>query len=329
MPETEYVYDEEGFVYQMNQSVETESHKLIENFMLVANQFVAEKLTEVAPVAMYRVHELPDMEKLERLGILLSSYGISLQFRETLNLSLQHLLKSFPDETYHRVFDRLVLRSLKKAKYTAEHLPHFGLATETYTHFTSPIRRLCDLVVHHLCKKYIIHSTQTEFTRKQIINYSSIASEKELIADESEREIERVMNAIFMKKHVGEVFEGIIVGMNSSTLFVQLNKLPISGVLKIIQLPKGKWVYNDKAQRYMNDRTGVFFQLMDTVNVQVTQVSDDVYFDLVDEAKSHMHHVSLLTPEVTSRKRDKGRSGNKRSYSSRKRKSNEKTNRHI
>jgi ribonuclease R len=304
LPETEYVYDEAGFVSHMNQSIETESHKLIENFMLVANQFVAEKLTALAPVVMYRVHENPDMEKLERLGILLSAYGLSLNFRESLNLSLQALLRSFPDETYHRVFDRLVLRSLKKAKYTVEHLPHFGLAIDTYTHFTSPIRRLCDLVVHHLCKKYVIHSNETEFTKKQMLNYSSIASEKELIADESEREIEKVMNAIFMKEHLGDVYDGIIVSMNSSSLFIQLNNIPISGVLKVAQLPKGKWVYHDTYMRYLNEITGEFFQLMDTVRVQVMQVSDDVYFEYVNETDSHQHHVSSLTPTATFQKRN-------------------------
>jgi ribonuclease R len=329
LPETEYVYDEEGFVYQMNQSVETESHKLIENFMLVANQYVAEKLTDLAPVVMYRVHENPDMDKIERLSILLSAYGLNFHIRENMNLSLQYLLKSFPDETYHRVFDRLVLRSLKKAKYTIERLPHFGLAIETYTHFTSPIRRLCDLVVHHLCKKYILHSSNSDFNRKQITNYSAIASEKELVADESEREIERVMNTIFMKNHLGETFEGIIVSMNSTSLFIQLNKLPITGVFKVTQFPKGKWNYNEKAQRYLNERTGVFFQLMDTVIVQVMQVSDDVYFELIDENKNHLHHVSLLTPKVTFPKRNQERSKNKQSFSSRKRKINEKTNRHF
>ncbi len=318
LPETEYVYNEAGFVHQMNQSIETESHKLIENFMLIANQFVAEKLTAMAPVVMYRVHELPDMEKLERLSILLSAYGLNLKFKESLNLSLQSLLLSFPDEMYHRVFDRLVLRSLKKAKYTVEHLPHFGLAIETYTHFTSPIRRLCDLVVHHLCKKYVIHSSNTEFNKKQLIIYSNIASEKELIADESEREIEKVMNAIYMKEHIGEVYDGIIVGVNSSSLFIQLNDIPISGVLKVLQLPKGKWVYHDTYMRFQNERTGDFFQLMDTVRVQVTQVSDDVYFDYINEQDTHKHHVSALTPNTTFQKR-KPNNRQQGSYSQQKR----------
>ena len=303
LPETEYVYDEEGFVHQMNQSVETESHKLIENFMLVANQYVAEQLNSLSPVTMYRVHELPDMEKLERLSILLSAYGLSLNFRQDLNHSLQYLLMSFPDDTYHRVFDRLVLRSLKKAKYTVEHLPHFGLAINTYTHFTSPIRRLCDLVVHHLCKKYILHTSDYNFNRKQITHYAAVASEKEIIADEAEREIERVMNSIYMKKHVGEVFDGMITGMNSSSIFVQLNALPISGVIKISQLPKGKWIFNDTCMRYQNDRTNSYFQLMDTLSVQVMQVTDDVYLELVNESVTHKHHVSPLTPKVTFKKR--------------------------
>jgi len=329
LPETEYLYDAEGFVHQMSQSVETESHKLIENFMLVANQYVAEKLTQLAPVVMYRVHELPDMEKLERLSILLSYYGLSISFRESMNRSLQDLLLSFPDETFHKVFDRLILRSLKKAKYTVEHLPHFGLAIETYTHFTSPIRRLCDLAVHHLYKTYVLKSAQHHFTIKQVIQYSAIASEKELLADEAEREIERVMNRIYMKGHLGEIYDGIVVGTNSSSIFIQLDKIPISGVLKVSQLPKGRWNYTDEGKRFLNERTGDYYQLMDSVRVRVIQVADDVYFDLVDDNNGHKHHVSGLTPKPVFQKRksDYRKQGGK-SYG-RKRKLNEKTYRHL
>jgi ribonuclease R len=311
LPEIEYVYDEMGFVHQMNQSVETESHKLIENFMLIANQYVAERLTALAPVTLYRVHEIPDKEKLEKLATLLSAYGIGMNFQRNLNFTLQNLLTSFPDEIYHRVFDRLVLRSLKKAKYTVNHLPHFGLAIDTYTHFTSPIRRLCDLVIHHLCKKYILHSTDYVLNRRQLITYATVASEKELLADESEREVERVMNRIFMKEHLGEAFEGIIVGMNSSSIFIQLDKLPITGVLKVTQLPKGKWNYLDTSQRYQNARSGDFYQLMDKVKVQVMQVTDDVYFELVKEADTHVHHVSPLTPVRTHKNKHQAGSGKK------------------
>ncbi len=329
LPETEYVYDEEGFVHHMTQSLETESHKLIENFMLVANQFVAERLTELAPKTMYRVHELPDMEKLERLSILLSAYGVNLSFRENLNFSLQRVLRDLPDETFHRVFDRQILRSLKKAKYTTEHLPHFGLAMETYTHFTSPIRRLCDLVIHHLCKTHVLHSSNYKLSSKQLVNWATIASEKEIVADEAEREIERVMNTIYMKEHVGEVFDGIVIGMNSSSLFIQLDRFPISGVLKVNQLPRGKCIYDDRAQRYRNDRSGDFYQLMDSVRVQVMQVTDDVYFELVQEEDSHRHHVSPLTPKVTFQKRKNSGRNKQHNSRGRKGKGNEKTHRRV
>ncbi|MFB3844922.1 MAG: ribonuclease R family protein [Candidatus Cloacimonadaceae bacterium] len=304
LPETEYIYDEEGFVSRMEQSAETEPHKLIENFMLVANQFIAEQLTLLAPFTIYRVHEFPDMEKLKRLSILLANYGLTLNFKVDLNHSLQRLMQSFPDEIYHKVFDKQVLRSLKKAKYSPQHLPHFGLAMETYTHFTSPIRRLCDLVIHHLCKQYILHSEQPCFNRKQITQYANQASDKELVADESERSIERVMNVIYMKNRVGEIYDGIITGMNSTSLFVQPTTLPITGVLSADLLPKGKWIYNEQAQRYQNERTADYYQLMDTVRVQVMQVTDDIYFELLNEAGSHLHHVSGLTRKVTMQKRN-------------------------
>jgi ribonuclease R len=177
---------------------------------------------------------------------------------------------------------------------------------ETYTHFTSPIRRLCDLVIHHLCKVYVLHTSQTAFNKKQIVSYSTIASDKELIADEAERQIERVMNTIYMKQHVGEEFDGLLIGMNSTSIFIQLINPPISGVLKVLQLKKGKWLYDDRAQRYQNARTSEMFQLMDSVKVRIIQVTDDVYFDLVDEPGTHEHHVSPLTPQVGFSKRKSG-----------------------
>jgi ribonuclease R len=329
LPETEYLYNDEGFIYQMNSSAETESHKLIENFMLIANQYVAERLTEVAPFTMYRVHEFPDWDRLERLSIMLTAYGLKLEIVEDMNHSLQRLLKSMPDETYHKVFDRYILRSLKKAKYTPELLPHFGLAIDTYTHFTSPIRRLCDLVIHHLCKQYLIHSAQSGFTKEQIKHYSTVASEKEIIADKAERDIERTLNCAYMRDRIGDKYTGLVVGMNSSGMIIRLNELPITGVLKTAQLTKGKWFVKDNEMRLINERSGYFYQLMDTLILKVINVSDDVYFEPVDEPGAHKHHVSYLMPtEPISRK--KGNSGSK-NYKPKppKRKRHEKTNRHF
>jgi ribonuclease R len=156
------------------------------------------------------------MGKLEKLFDTLGSYGIECKIRENPNKTVQGILHSLPDPDYHRVFDRIILRSMKKAKYTAEHQRHFGLAIEYYTHFTSPIRRLCDLVVHHLCKTYICKSQSYVFRPKQVAHYATVSSERELLADEAEREIERIYKLAYLKDKVGERFTGMVIGTNSS-----------------------------------------------------------------------------------------------------------------
>lgn len=329
MPDIEYKYDDEGFIDQMILSSETESHKLIENFMLLANEYVAGKLSNIAPFSMYRVHEFPDWEKLERLATTLNAYGLKLEIGEDMNHSLQHLLHSMPDETYHKVFDRYVLRSMKKAKYTSEHLPHFGLALNDYTHFTSPIRRLCDLVIHHLCKEYILHSEQPGFNLQQIKHYSTVASEKELIADEAEREIEKRLNSAYMREHIGDVYHGLIISINSSGLIIRLNEVPVTAVLKSAQMQKGKWTFRDKEMRYVNERSDYYYQLMDTLTVKVIQVSDDVYLEPVISPNAHIHHIPMVTSMQPNKKRYVDRKKSQGKNQQTRRKGNEKTHRHI
>ncbi len=301
LPEIEYEYDEEGFVRRLNLAEETESHKLIENFMLVANEFVASKLTELSPTTLYRIHENPDLEKLDRLAELLSYYGINLDICEDLNRSLQYLLNSLPSLEHHKVFDRIILRSMKKAKYSTLHIRHFGLGMETYTHFTSPIRRLCDLVVHHLCKIYVLHSSRAKLGAQQIKHFASVASEQELQADQAERDIERVYSLAYMKSHVGESFSGIVISTNSTSLIVRLNEIPINAVLKIAQLPTRGWEYRDREMRHVNSRTNEYYQLMDKVLVQIMDVSDDIYLQLEQKPDAHTH-IRQMPPGIANLK---------------------------
>ena len=287
LPDIEYEYDENGFVRHLTLAEETESHKLIENFMLVANEYVAKHLSQVAPATIYRIHEDPDYNKLERLIELLSYYGIKWTMYENLNKSLQYLLNSFPNPAYHKVFDRIVLRSMKKAKYSTEHIHHFGLAMDDYTHFTSPIRRICDLVIHHLCKTYLCHSSNNKLTLSQLKHYAEVASEQELQADQSERDIERVYSRAFMKKQEGNIYNGMVISVNSRGLIVQLEEIPITGVILEINLGEGDWDYLEREMRYMNRRTRKFYQLMDTLKVTVGYVDDDVYFFPLPETLKH------------------------------------------
>lgn len=316
LPEIEYEYDNEGFIRRLNLAEETESHKLIENFMLVANEYVAEQLTLKAPFTMYRIHENPDPRKLERLAELVSHYGLTLYDYGSPNLSIQALINSMPNSEYRAVFDRIILRSLKKASYSIEHIRHFGLGMDTYTHFTSPIRRICDLVIHHLCKMYLLRSVKTTLTRKQIHQYAQSATEQELQADAAERDIERIYSNAFMKKRIGDRFNGTVVSANANGLIVKLDEIPIIALLKQSEFRKYPWHFHDNEMRYVNARSGDYYQLMDKVKVTVIDVSDDIYLEVTNTSDSHTHIFALPSQQAQVHAKSKGahnitrRSGN-------------------
>ena len=327
LPEIEYEYDENGFLKCLTLAEETESHKIIENFMLVANEFVATRLSQTAPATIYRIHNDPDFNKLERLIELLSYYGVKWVMYENLNKSIQYLLNSFPNEAYHKVFDRILLRSMKKARYSTEHIHHFALAMENYTHFTSPIRRLCDLVVHYLCKTWLCHTANQKFTPSQLKHFAEVASEQEIQADQSERDIEMVYSLALMREKEGELYEGMVISVNSRGLIVQLEEIPVTGVIKEISLGEGNWEYLEREMRYINRRTHKYYQLMDTLTVIIGYVEDDIYLFPIPETlrhnvsktKSSLSHKSALQkpkPSGRTRSTSSQRTGRTRSPSS-------------
>ncbi|HOA30047.1 MAG TPA: RNB domain-containing ribonuclease, partial [Candidatus Cloacimonadota bacterium] len=195
-----------------------------------------------------------------------------------------------PDHDYHRVFDRIILRSMKKAKYSTQHIRHFGLALENYTHFTSPIRRLCDLVIHHLCKVYVLGSEKDKPTSLLVKHWATVASEQELQADSAERDIERVYSATYMKDKIGEAYSGLVISANSSGVIVRLNDMPVSAMLKKDQFGRGKWEYQDWAMRHVNPTNNDSFELLDTLKVRIMEVSDDIYLELTGEVDDHKHY---------------------------------------
>ncbi len=282
LPELEYQYDEEGFVHRLNLAEETESHKLIENFMLIANEYVASRLSKQAPYSIYRIHEDPDYSKLEKVVTTLANYGVKWVMHENLNKSVQYLLASFPTPQYHQVFDRMLLRSMKKAKYSHEHISHFGLALQDYTHFTSPIRRLCDLVIHHLCKIYLLKSSTGHIDLSQVKHYAQVASDREILADNAERDIESVYSRAFMKEKLAQKFTAMIIGTASKGLIVRLQEIPVTGVIQTRELGSGSWSLDERAMRITNRKSGAYFQLMDIIQVQLVAVEDDVYFGFAD-----------------------------------------------
>lgn len=279
LPETEYIFDDEGHIIDLVRSRETESHQLIENFMLVANEYIATELS--SKTTMYRVHEQPDEEKLINLKKLLSKYDVDFPLTSNYNESLQAVLENLPNEHYERVFNRMILRSMKKARYTTENRGHFGLGIQNYTHFTSPIRRLCDLVIHHQIKDKI-NLLKPPFSGKDLYDWAGSASERESIADDSERDVDFKNKMIFMKKKLGEEFSGIIVGVVKSKLLIELDRYPVIGVVEISQLKGEKFEYLPEYSMLVGSGNGKIIKLTDLVNVRVTRVDDDIFFQLLD-----------------------------------------------
>ncbi|KQC07610.1 MAG: hypothetical protein APR54_05880 [Candidatus Cloacimonas sp. SDB] len=278
LPETEFIFDEDGYITDLKRSSETESHKLIENFMLIANEFIARKLSKHTTI--YRIHELPDEERVENLKKILQKYDCKIPKDNNLNIVFQKILADLNSKDMHRVFDKMILRSLKRARYSVENFGHFGLALDTYTHFTSPIRRLSDLIVHHQVKD-MISSRGNQFSDQELFDFAEAASDREKIADDAEREVEFKDKITFMKKKLGEEYEGIIVSIRSTAIIVELDKYPVTGLIELSTLKDDYYEFLDEYKQLIGKRKGKIFKLADKLKVNISKVSDDIYLQLI------------------------------------------------
>ena len=310
LPEVEFKFDEMGYLGKLTRSKETDSHLLIENFMLIANEYVAstlekrlKRLKRKQPLfPVFRIHEDPEERKVSEILNLLKTYKIPIKRANNMNLTVQNVLAELPSEDFHRVFDRKILRSMKKAKYSIMHKRHFGLAMETYTHFTSPIRRLCDLVIHQLCKAFLLNSQTIKFSQQELMQLAEVASKQEILADEAERSVNRINVLSFLKDKIGEEFTGLITGMNNSNLFIELDDIPVSGVLPMSYFNDDYYVFYRESATMLGKRKNKKIRLADRLTVRVERVDDDLYLGLLQDVVEQ----------------DSGRSGNnnrsRRSY---------------
>lgn len=302
LPEVEYVFDDEGYLIDLKRSSETDSHILIENFMLIANEYVSKLLTKVAGSTIYRIHEEPEEADLIKIRDILKFHKINFKIEADINKTWQNVIEALPTEDYHRVFDKMVLRSMKKAKYSTVHMGHFGLGMSTYTHFTSPIRRLCDLIIHAQLKKFVFNKSVAEVPSKDltppsIFNYAGISTKREMIADESERAMEQKTLLSFMKKKQGTIYNGIIISFTNSGMIIELDEIPVKGVIKYVNLTDDYYELYDKIKILKGRRKGRIFKLADRVEVQVAMVSDDIHFaikshkssEIADKTESNYH----------------------------------------
>lgn len=277
LPEPEVFLSERGRPLEVRREERNLAHRLIEEFMLAANEMVAEHCVRLEAPFIFRVHEEPDREKVEALGDFLHNLGIP--FRPDRDLrprAFQKILESASGRTEEALVSAVVLRAMQRARYSPENLGHFGLAAPFYCHFTSPIRRYPDLVVHRILKEVVsggaIHPKRAERLAAELPDIAGHSSGRERLAAEAEMETVKIKMAEYMAERVGEVFPGLISGVTSFGFFVQLENL-IEGLVHVSSLTDDYYQFDEKGYALIGERTSRRFRLGDRVTVKVAGAS--------------------------------------------------------
>jgi len=271
-PEPQVKLDASGFPIEIGKRERLESHRLIEEFMLLANEAVA-RLMSKGPF-IYRVHAKPEGEKLTKLKETLQSVGVPVPpgLDDGRSQAFQKILASVEDQPTEPMVNMMVLRSLKQAVYSTENLGHFGLASTCYTHFTSPIRRYPDLIVHRLVRESLRHQSTPErqvHWRRELPPMASHCSQRERLAQDAERESLELKRVQFMEKHVGSSFDGVVSSVTAFGIFVQLTEIFVEGLVHITNLRDDYYVYDEVRHALRGRRTGKAFRMGQEVRVKL------------------------------------------------------------
>lgn len=252
--------------------------KMIEEFMLAANETVAEHFHWMEVPFLYRVHEDPKEEKLRQFFEFITNFGIIVKGKgnEIHPRALQEIIEEVEGRPEEMVISTLMLRSMQQARYSEENLGHFGLSAEYYTHFTSPIRRYPDLVVHRLIRKYLIEGKTGQRTVNQIASelpdIAEHTSNRERRAQDAERDTDDLKKAEYMIQHVGETYEGVIAGVMNFGMFVELPNT-IEGLVHVSYMTDDHYQYHERHMALIGDRTGTIYRIGDPVEVEVLNVN--------------------------------------------------------
>ena len=274
LPEPYITLNEEGRPIDISPRPRLNSHRLIEEFMLLANEIVARYMAEQNVPILYRVHEPPDSDRLAAFGALATTLGYRLTNPKRSD-SIQRFLETFKNEPVGRILSNRLLRSMKKAVYTPNNLGHFGLACETYTHFTSPIRRYPDLLLHRALRDAINKKSdpkQAERRANRISDIGDLATKREIAANQAEWDAMQLMQVLYLEDKVGEHFDATIVDVRPIGFFVQLNDVLIEGLVHVKTLNDDYYIHRELQGTLVGERTGTTFQLGDSVQVQLAQI---------------------------------------------------------
>jgi ribonuclease R len=277
MPEPEVILDAEGFIEDIIASERNVAHRIIEEFMLLANETVARHLESQQMPALYRIHETPDPLKVAEFDAFVSSLGFSLGAppESTRPMHFQKLVEKIRGTPQEKPIAFLMLRTMQKARYDSINKGHFGLAADTYTHFTSPIRRYPDLVVHRLLRE--VRSAGVAADRKEELeddlpDVGRHTSDRERRADEAERELVQWKKVRFMADKVGDVFDGYITGVAPFGLFVELSEHFVEGLVHVSTMADDYYRYNEQGHTLFGESTRKVYRLGDRVRAQVIRV---------------------------------------------------------
>ena len=288
-PESKIMLDEEGHPMEIRSYDRNVATKIIEDFMLLANETVAEEYYWREIPFVYRVHETPDEDKIKKLAILINNFGYSLHISDEVRPGqIQKLLAKIQGTPQETMISRLALRSMKQARYTPENDGHFGLAARYYTHFTSPIRRYPDLQIHRIIKDDLrgrMNEKKMEHYQTILLEVTRQASETERRAEEAERETIRLKKAEYMEAHIGEVFEGVISGITNWGIYVELSNT-IEGLVHVANMYDDHYDYYEDRYEMVGEHTGKTYKLGETVYVRVIDadcLTRTIDFEMADE----------------------------------------------
>ncbi len=279
IPESKIILDEDGYAIDVQKYETTFANEIIEQFMLAANETIAEKFYWLKAPFIYRVHEEPDIEKVNELNKLLFNFGYKVHTKEgkVYPAEFSKILKEVEGKPEEKIVSHMILRTLKVAEYDSENKGHFGIASKYYCHFTSPIRRYPDLFIHRIISKYL--KNNYTMPEKQVEIYNEIAekdarqsTEREKIATQVERDSIDIKKAEYMSKKIGEQYDGIISGVTQFGVFVELDNT-VEGLVRFENLGDDYFEYDADHKILIGERTKETFKIGDKMKIEVIEAN--------------------------------------------------------
>ncbi len=282
VPESKIILNENGVAVDVKKYEITFANEIIEQFMLIANETVAEKFYWLEAPFIYRVHPEPDMEKIKELNSFIWNLGYRIKTNKD-NIhpkAFAKVLEEVKGKPEERIVSNLILRTLKIAQYESENRGHFGIASKYYCHFTSPIRRYPDLFIHRIISKYIdknynLSNDELERYSEEATKYARTSSEREKVAQKVERESVDIKKAEYMQSKIGEEFDGIISNITAFGIFVELENT-VEGLIRFENLGDEYFVYDEEHKMLIGEKSNEVFRIGDSIRIRVVEANKEM-----------------------------------------------------